>query len=178
VRHLKFTKLEDGHISVRAETPPGTRIEYRRTVAEVMNSNPDEFFGGTRYNPETVAARTSGGLLRSSISKGSLALAAVTSLASNLWTFGTNPAEGKTFWDRTVKNREFWVSTVVDFAVSVAVGVAAAAVVAGMIALFAITAPLSATIVVTAGVSIGIGYLVERAGFPDKVKSWLNNQLP
>lgn len=47
-----------------------------------------------------------------------------------------------------------------------------------MIALFAITAPLSATIVVTAGVSIGIGYLVERAGFPDKVKSWLNNQLP
>ena len=74
VRHLKFTKLEDGHISVRAETPPGTRIEYRRTVAEVMNSNPDEFFGGTRYNPETVAARISGGLLRSSISKGSLAL--------------------------------------------------------------------------------------------------------
>jgi hypothetical protein len=117
VRHLKFTKLEDGHISVRAETPPGTRIEYRRTVAEVMNSNPDEFFGGTRYNPETVAARTSGGLLRSSISKGSLALAGVTSLASNLWTFGTNPAEGKTFWDRTVKNRKFWVWTAVDFGI-------------------------------------------------------------
>jgi hypothetical protein len=129
VRHLKFTKLEDGRISVRAETPPGTRIEYRRTVAEVMNSNPDKFFGGTLYKPKTVAARTSGGLLRSSISKGSLALAGVTSLASNLWTFGTNPTEGKTFWDRTVKNREFWVSTAVDFGVSVAVGVAAAAVV-------------------------------------------------
>jgi hypothetical protein len=79
---------------------------------------------------------------------------------------------------RTVKNRKFWVWTVVDFAVSVAVGVIAAAVVAIPIALFAITAPLSATIVVTAGVSIGVGYLVERAGFPDKVKFWLNNQLP
>jgi hypothetical protein len=181
VRHLKFRRLESGHISVSAETPPGTRLEYRNAVAEVMNSDPEKFFGGTRYNPETVAARTSGGLLRSAFSKGSLALAGVTSLASNAWTFGTNPAEGQTFWDRTVKNREFWVSTVVDFAVSVAVGVAAAAIVAGAIAglvalgvTTAATTPLWLTVGVTAGVAIGIGWGIDSLRIPTALKEWGN----
>lgn len=181
VRHLKFTKLEDGHISVRAETPPGTRMDYRRTVAEVMNSDADEFFGGTYYTPKTIAARTSGGLLRSAVSKGSLALAGVTSLASNLWTFGTNPAEGETFWDRTVRNREFWVSTAVDFAVSVAVGVAAAAVVAGVITLFAASFPVldlpAVAIGLTAGVAGGLSYGLEYFQIPKQAKDAVNRWL-
>ncbi len=34
LRHLKFARLEDGHISVRAETQPGARLSYRELVSD------------------------------------------------------------------------------------------------------------------------------------------------
>ena len=179
LRHLKFTRLEDGHISVRAETQPGTRLDYRELVSEEGFS-----FKGTRYNPETVAGITSEGLLRSAASMGNLVMAGTVSLVQNLWEFGTNPAEGKTFWDRTVKNREFWVSTLVDTVVSVAVGVAAAAVVAGAIAglvalgfTAAASAPLWLTVGVTTGLAVYLGSQIEAWGVPEILKAEINRGL-
>jgi len=89
----------------------------------------------------------------------------------NLWTFGTNPEEGATFWDRTVRNREFWVSTVVDVAVSVAVGVAAAAIVGAVVAA---TTPVWLAVAVTAGLGLVLGALVEASGLPDALKHSAN----
>ena len=167
VRRLKFVRLKDGHISVRAVTPPGTRWDYRRIVRKE-----DFEFNGTRYNPETVAGITREGLLRSAASMENLVMAGTVSLVQNLWEFGTNPAEGKTFWDRTVKNREFWVSTAVDAAVSLAVGVAAAAVVSAFVTA---TTPLWLVVGATALVGIGLGAFVDGTGAPYAIKKWLNN---
>ncbi len=140
-------------------------------------------FYGTRYAAGTVASRTAGGLWRNARSKGSLALAGVVALGQNLWQYGTDPTQGTTFWDRTVRNREFWVSTGVDFGISVLVGLAAAAVVAGAIALLAGTAVgtflamPAVAIVVTLGVSLGIGWGLDSLRVPDKLKAFLNNQF-
>ena len=104
VPHLKFTELESGKISVHADTPPGTRWAYRQLVLEKGFD-----FRGTRYNPKTVASLTAKGLWEGA--KKDVPLAGVLALVENLWTFGTDPSKGATFWERTVKNREFWVST-------------------------------------------------------------------
>ena len=172
LRHFRFNRLSTGKISVSANTPPGTRLAYRHLVEERGFD-----FAGTRYNPETVSARTAGGLLRRAVSRSSFVTAGVFSVAQNLWSFGTNPEQGATFSDRTLTNREFWVSTVVDFAVSLAVGVAAAAFVgAGIAAAAALgaTAPLWLAVVLTAAVGTGIGLLVEALGIPDIARGWLN----
>ncbi len=106
IRHLTFTRLEEGYVSVRAETPPGTRQAYRALVAE----EGFEFYG-TRYAVETVAARTARGLLRNALARGSLAVAGGVTLGQNLWRYGADPTQGATFWDRTMKNRAFRIST-------------------------------------------------------------------
>ena len=163
VRRLKFTRLEDGYVSVRAETPPGTRQAYRALVAE----EGFEFYG-TRYAARTVAARTAGGLWRNALSKGSLALAGVVALGQNLWPYGTDPSQGATFIDRTVKNRAFWVSTGVDFGVSVLVGLGAALLVGAFVTA---TTPLWLAVAATTVVGMVLGGLVEFVGLPQMLKS-------
>ncbi len=181
VRHLKFTELESGKISVRAQTPPGTRLAYRDVVAE------EGFhFAGTRYNPETIAGTTGKGLLKGAVSKGSLALAGLVAFGTNLLEFGSGKKFGTPeYWDATVRNREFWVSTAVDFAVSVVVGVAAAAVVAAAVSavplLFAgAVVSLPVAIVATAVVGIGLGIGVEAISLPGAGKpfpAWVKDSI-
>jgi len=174
VRHLKFTELESGKISVHADTPPGTRWAYRQLVLEKGFD-----FRGTRYNPKTVASLTAKGLWEGA--KKDVPLAGVLAFGENLWTFGTDPSKGATFWDRTVKNREFWVSTVVDFGISVAVGFVAAAIVAaasaGLTVALGFTVPLWLAVGATAILSVGIGMWIDAKGYPEMVKTWLNRLL-
>ncbi|GAB4415880.1 MAG: hypothetical protein Kow002_01280 [Anaerolineales bacterium] len=179
LRHLKFTQLESGKISVRAETPPGTRLSYR---TEVLKEGFD--FAGTRYNHQTVSSATSKGLWKGAWSKGSLALAGLVSFGTNLLEFGSGQKFGtQEYWDATVKKREFWVSTGVDVIVSVAAGLAAAAVVAGAIALFAGTtfgtllALPAVAIIAAVGVGFGISLWLEAHGIPEGIKAFINNKL-
>ncbi|MCF6278090.1 MAG: hypothetical protein L3J16_04985 [Anaerolineales bacterium] len=180
VHHLQFNQLEDGHISVSADTPPGTRLVYKQGIIDEGFA-----FEGTRYNPETIASLTSEGLLKGAFSKSNFIFAGMVSLGQNMLTFGKGKSFGsEEYWEETVKNREFWVSTGVDFAISVAVGVAAAAIVAGAIAglvALGVTAvasvPLWLTIGATAGLGIYLGYKVESWGMAKDVKEAINKKL-
>ncbi len=62
VKELKSSELPDGKISVSAQTPPGTRLDYRQLVQEEGFA-----FKGTRYNPGTGASITGKGLLKNAI---------------------------------------------------------------------------------------------------------------
>jgi hypothetical protein len=183
VRHLRFRRLTDGHISVSADRPPGMRLDYRQLVAEE-----GFLFKGTRYNPEMVAKITGDGLLKGARSIGSLLFAGAVSFVQNMFMFG----EGKKFgspeyWDATVKNREFWVSAVVDTFVSFAVGFISAALVAGFIAVAAPVVPFLAlpavAIGLTAVTGIVLGSIVDAdlpnttQSFPEWAKTWINRRL-
>lgn len=172
-----IVKLESGQISVSANRPAGTRLDYKVSVVDEGFE-----FAGTKYNPSTVGNITSKGLLKSAVSKGALALTGLVAFGSNMWEFGRDEEFGSPeYWDAAVKNREFWVSTGVDFGVSVLVGLAAAGVVAASIAGFvalgvtaAATAPLWAVVGVTVIVGIFIGMGVDALGIPKMAKTWLN----
>ena len=170
MRNLNFTQLDDGHISVSAQTPSGTRIAYRADLA-----NEGFEFVGTRYNPSTVSNITARGLLKGAISKSSLIFAGAVSLGQNLMDFG----RGKEFaspeyWDSTVMNSEFWVSTGVDSVVSIAVGASAAALVGGVLVVTGAVVALPVAIVATAVVGVAIGFGVEASGFSQNAKGWVN----
>jgi hypothetical protein len=175
VRHLQFIRRPGGKVSIRALRPRGAREAYR------VGLRSDWGFVSRRgglYKPQTIAKGTAKGLLKSRVSKGSLILSGVVSLVQNLWAFGTDPSQGATFWDRTVKNRKFWISTGVDFALNVATGVAAAAIVGGALILVApaVTVPLAAAVGLTFVTSVVLSIALDRLGVPDRIKSWLGGR--
>jgi hypothetical protein len=175
VRHLQFIRRPGGKVSIRALRPRGAREAYR------VGLRSDWGFVSRRgglYKPQTIAKGTAKGLLKSSVSKGSLILSGVVSLVQNLWEFGTDPSQGATFWDRTVKNRKFWISTGVDFALGVATGLAAAAIVSGALILAApvVTVPLAVAVGLTFVTSVVLGIALDRLGVPDRIKSWLGGR--
>jgi len=175
LHHLKFVKRPQKFISVRVNTPPGTRIAYRVRVKK-MGFN----FTGTRYKVTTVGWRTFKGLLKNALSKGALLINMGVSVVQNLWFFGTNPEEGATFWDRTIRNPRFWISTAVDFGLAVATGVAAAAIVGGIAAgaaAMGVATPLWVAVFATAMVGVGLGWGLDRMGVPDKIKKWINHKI-
>ena len=169
-RHLIFNQLDDGHISVSAQTPPGTRMAYRADLADEGFE-----FAGTRYNPSTVSNITARGLLRGAISKSSLLFAGLISFGQNLIDFGRGKEfAGPEFRDATVKNREFWVSTGVDATVSIVVGIGAAALVGGILAVTGAVVALPVAIVATAVVGVAVGFRVETSGFTKNAKNYIN----
>ena len=175
VWHLRFIRRPGGRVSIRALKPPGAREAYRvklRSNWEFISPR------GGLYKPGTIARGTAKGLLKSSISKGSLIISAGVSLVQNLWTFGTDPSQGATLWDRTVKNRKFWISTGVDFALSVATGVAAAGIVGGVLVLAApfVTVPLAGAVFLTFGTSVLLSIGLDQLNVPDRIKSWLGGR--
>jgi len=173
VRHLQFVRRPEGGVSIRALKPQGTREAYRVDVRSDW-----EFISrrGGLYKPRTIAKGTARGLLKSAVSKGGMILDGVVSLAQNLWTFGTDPSQGATFWDRTVKNRKFWISTGVDFALGVATGVAAAGIVSAILVATAATPPLAVAIGLTFVTSVLLNIALDRLGVPDRIKSWLGGR--
>jgi len=137
-------------------------------------------FTGTRYKVTTVGWRTFKGLLKNALSKGALLINMGVSVVQNLWFFGTNPEEGATFWDRTIRNPRFWISTAVDFGLAVATGVAAAAIVGGIAAgaaAMGVATPLWVAVFATAMVGVGLGWGLDRMGVPDKIKKWINHKI-
>jgi len=170
VKDVNFTRLDTGMVSVNASgRPPGMRADYLNHLDDF------NFPPGGNYLPGTIASRTGAGLIKGSIKGSSWVTAGVVSTVVNFSEYGKDPTQGKTFWDRTVKNREFWVSTAVDTALSVAVGLAATAVVAAVVTAFTITAPLTAAVVVTGALAIGISIGLEYFGVPNMIEGNIND---
>lgn len=103
-------------------------------------------FPARRYNPLTVASRTSESLVRGSLSKTSILTASALAIGTNLYDFGKDAKSPEDFANKTLKKQEFLVSTAIDLGISIVVGAAAALLIGGLIvgaaAIGAATAPL------------------------------------
>jgi hypothetical protein len=180
VKDLIFTQLESGYISVSANTPPGTRLEYKAQIA----AQGEFIIEGTRYSPGNLAGLTAQGLLKGAVSKISIITAGLVSVGTNLYDFGKDATSLEDFSDKTLENQEFLVSTGVDFGLSVGTGLAAAAVVGGTIvaavalgATAIATAPLALVIGATVAISIGIGMILEHYDVPKIIKEKINSSI-
>jgi hypothetical protein len=180
VKDLIFTELESGYISVSANTPPGTRLEYKAQIA----AQGEFIIEGTRYSSGNLAGLTAQGLLKGAVSKTSIITAGLVSVGTNLYDFGKDATSLEDFSDKTLENQEFLVSTGVDFGLSVGTGLAAAAVVGGTIvaavalgATAIATAPLALVIGATVAIAIGIGMILEHYDVPNTIKEKINRSI-
>jgi hypothetical protein len=180
VSKLKFTNLDSGYVGVSADTPPGTRLDYKQFVADQGFD-----FLGTRYLPETVVSNISKGLIEDSLGVESIALGFEVSFVSNGIKYGKGSKNVDEFIDRTVMNQEFWSSTLADTVVSIITGVLAAAIVSGILAAAAAflgasavaAVPLAAIIVITAIVGAGIGIGLDSIGVNNGVKNAIDAMI-
>jgi hypothetical protein len=177
---LKFNDLGDGKVSVSAQTPPGTRLDYKASLASREMGTEFSIFG-TRYNATTLAKITATGLLKGSVSNSTVALAGVGSLGGNLIEYGAGSTSLEDFGNRTVENQDFWASTLADTIVSVGTGVLAAAAVSLLVAAAAVvlgvSAPLWVAVAATAGIGIGLGLVAESLGINKGLEGVINQGI-
>ena len=173
VSKLKFTNLDSGYVGVSADTPPGTRLDYKQFVADQGFD-----FLGTRYLPETVVSNISKGLIEDSLGVESIALGFEVSFVSNGIKYGKGSKNVDEFIDRTVMNQEFWSSTLADTVVSIISGILAAAIVSVGLAIIGGTsvASVSLAVIVAATAVVGAiaGVVLDSLGVNNGIKSGID----
>jgi hypothetical protein len=173
VSKLKFTNLDSGYVGISADTPPGTRLDYKQFVADQGFD-----FLGTRYLPETVVSNISKGLIEDSLGVESIALGFEVSFVSNGIKYGKGSKNVDEFIDRTVMNQEFWSSTLADTVVSIISGILAAAIVSVGLAIIGGTSvasvPLAVIVAATAVVGAIAGIVLDSLGVNNGIKSGID----
>jgi hypothetical protein len=161
---LQFRSLEGGYVSVSGS--PDFSQAARAAAREAWELE------GTRYLPETIAGRVSGGLLGRSVSRVSVLFSAGTALLGNLIDYGLGEHR-----ETGVLSAEFAVSTLVDFGLALATGIASAALVALGATLVGATLPIWGAVALTGLVGLGIGLLLEAVNAGDAIQGWIMTSI-